>query len=71
MALSGAAPRIIIWVSCVLTLLTSACLFAQILSLKVWLSKVHGRESTLLIASSVSPWSVQPTPMPFWSSKAV
>ena len=55
MALSGAAPRIIIWVSCVLTLLTSACLFAQILSLKVWLSKVHGRESTLLIASSVSP----------------
>ena len=71
MARSGASPRMTICVSWVLTLFTRLCLFVQHRSRKVWLSVVQGRESTLVMVSSLMACMVQPTPSPFCSSKAV
>ena len=64
MALSGASPRMIIWVSWVLTLFTKACLLVQQRSRKVRLSAVQGRERTFAIVASLMACMVQPTPRP-------
>ena len=68
MARSGASPRIIIWVSWVLTLFTRLCLLVQQRSRKVWPSVVHGLERTLVMVPSLTACMVQPTPRPFWTS---